>query len=74
VGPIARLHEVAKRKYSCPCRESNQGRPTCSLVTKLTEVSQYIPHPNSPVPCKTRLHVHFCERGGVNDTHGLHDL
>jgi len=33
VGPRTGLNAVAKRKYSCPCWESNPGRPARSLVT-----------------------------------------
>jgi len=33
------LDVVAKRKFPCPCRESNPGRPSCSLVSKLSKLS-----------------------------------
>jgi hypothetical protein len=40
VGPRVGLDAVAKRKKShcCPCRESNSGRPACSLISILTEL------------------------------------
>jgi hypothetical protein len=34
----AGLEAVAKRKYPCPFREPNPGRPAHSLVTVLTEL------------------------------------
>jgi hypothetical protein len=39
VGPRASLVTVMKRK-TCPCRESNPDRPSCSIVTILTELSR----------------------------------
>jgi hypothetical protein len=32
VGPRASLNTVELRKICCPCRESNPGRPTRSLL------------------------------------------
>jgi hypothetical protein len=40
MGPIAGLDAVEYRKMSCPCRESNPGRPDSSLVDIPTELSQ----------------------------------
>jgi len=42
VGPRARLDAVAKRTNPCLCRATNPGRPLCSLVTILTELSQFL--------------------------------
>jgi hypothetical protein len=39
VGHGVDLDAVTKRKKSCHCRESNQGRPVRSVVTILTELS-----------------------------------
>jgi len=44
-GPTAVLDAVTKRKN--PCRESNPGLPTCSLVTKLAEISWILQYGNS---------------------------
>jgi len=40
MGPRADPESVAKRKKSLPCRESDPGRPTHSLVTILTQLSR----------------------------------
>jgi hypothetical protein len=41
VGPRAGLDAVAKRKNLAPCRESNLGHPSRSLVTVLTELLRF---------------------------------
>jgi hypothetical protein len=33
MGPIDGLEMVAEEIPTCPCRQSNPGRPDCSLVT-----------------------------------------
>jgi hypothetical protein len=38
VGPRAGLDAMAKRKFLCPCRNSNPGRLARSLVTVLIEI------------------------------------
>jgi len=40
VGPRVGLDVVAKRKNPCPCKESNPGFPSQSLITILTQLSQ----------------------------------
>jgi len=44
MGPRADLDAVAKKKKNpCPCRKSNPGRPACSsviILTEMTEISQ----------------------------------
>jgi hypothetical protein len=35
------LDGVAKRKFPCPCRESNSARPARSLTTTLNEISLF---------------------------------
>jgi hypothetical protein len=39
MGPRAGVDDVAKTEDACPCRETNPGRPSRSLVTILTELS-----------------------------------
>jgi hypothetical protein len=43
VGPKAVLDAVSERNIFCPCRASNPGRPTRSLVAILTELKQKLP-------------------------------
>jgi hypothetical protein len=40
VGTRAGMDAMARRKIPCLCRESNPGRPSRSLVTILTELTQ----------------------------------
>jgi len=43
VSPGASLDMVVeRRKFHCPCQESNPGHPTHSIVTILTELPQLI--------------------------------
>jgi len=41
MGPKAGPDAMAKRYILWPCKESNHGRPTRSLVSILTELSQF---------------------------------
>jgi len=41
VGPRVGI-DAAKKKKSCPCRESNPGRPAFRLITILTGISRLI--------------------------------
>jgi hypothetical protein len=40
VSPRAGLDAVQYRKFSCPCRESDSGRPDRKLVAMLKELSR----------------------------------
>jgi len=46
VGLRVGLDMVTKTNYSCPCQESNPGRPARSLVTILTDTSIRFPAVN----------------------------
>jgi hypothetical protein len=48
VGPRAGLDVTEKRKISFPCRESNPGRPACSLVAIPTELSRLLTYTYDP--------------------------